>query len=55
MPRFGERKVANEKFYAAKETTNIWNVNIDNIVISKLVETKTNFKYLIGHLNKNEQ
>ena len=27
-------------------------VNIDNIVISKLVETKTNSQYLIGYLDK---
>ena len=31
---------------------NIWNVVIDNIVISKLVETKTSYKYLIGYLDK---
>ena len=31
---------------------NIWDVNIDNKVISKLIETKTNSKYLIGYLNK---
>ena len=30
----------------------MWNVNVDNIVISKLVKTKTNFKYLIGYLDK---
>ena len=30
----------------------IWDVNIDNKVISKLIETKTNSKYLIGYLNK---
>ena len=30
----------------------MWNVNVDNIVISKLVKTKTNFKYLIGNLDK---
>ena len=24
-----------------------WNVNVDNVVISKLIETKTNSKYLI--------
>ena len=30
----------------------IWKVNVDNIVISKLVKTKTYSKYLIGHLNK---
>ena len=27
--------------------TNIWNINIDNIVISKLIETKTNSKYFV--------
>ena len=31
-----------------KKTIKIWNVNIDNIVALKLVETKTNCKYLIG-------
>ena len=31
---------------------NIWDVKIDNILISKLVKTKTNFKYLIGYLLK---
>ena len=30
----------------------ILDVNVNNIVISKLVKTKTNFKYLIGYLNK---
>ena len=30
----------------------IWDVNVDNIVISKLVKTKTNSKYLIAHLDK---
>ena len=28
------------------------NVNVNNIVISKLSETKTNSKYLIGYLDK---
>ena len=28
------------------------NVNVDNTVISKLVETKTNSKHLIGYLDK---
>ena len=30
----------------------IWHVNVDNIVISKLVRTKTKSKYLIGYLDK---
>ena len=29
--------------------TNIWNINIDNIVISKLIKTKTNSKYFVGY------
>ena len=37
---------------AAKRPIKIWDVNTDNIVISKLVKTKTNFKYLIGYLDK---
>ena len=52
MLRFGETKVTKEKFYAAKKPIKIWDVDVDNIVISKLVETKTNYKYLIGYLDK---
>ena len=44
--------MAKEKSHAAKRPTKIWNINVDNIIISKLVETKTNSKYLIGHLDK---
>ena len=29
-----------------------WDVNVDNIVISKFVKTKNNSKYLIGYLDK---
>ena len=42
MVRFGEKEIAKEKFYAAKKPIKIWDVNVDNIVVSKLVETKTN-------------
>ena len=52
MVRFGEKEIAKEKFYAAKKPIKIWDVNVDNIVISKLVKTKTNSKYLIGYLDK---
>ena len=48
----GETKVAKEQFYGAKRPMKIEEVNIDNIVISKLVETKTNSQYLIGYLDK---
>ena len=39
--KFGKKEIAKEKFYAAKEPIKIWDVNVDNIVISKLVKTKT--------------
>ena len=53
MLTFGKTEVAKETFYAAKKKTiNIWDVNVDNIIISKLVETKTNSKCLIGYLDK---
>ena len=47
MLRFGETKISKEKFYAAKKPIKLWDVNVDNIVISKFIETKTNSKYLI--------
>ena len=50
--RFGETKVTKVNFYGGKKLINIWDVNVDNIVISKLVETKTNSKYLIGYFDK---
>ena len=52
MVRFGVTEIAKKKFYAAKKSLKIWDVNVDNIVISKLVKTKTNSKYLIGYLDK---
>ena len=33
----GETKIAKEKFYTGKKKMNICDVNVDNIVISKLV------------------
>ena len=46
---FGETKVAKEEFYDAKQPIKIWDVDVNNIVISKLVETKKNSKCLIGY------
>ena len=48
MLKFGENEIAKENFYAPKRPMKIWDVNVDNIVISKLVKTKTNSKYLIA-------
>ena len=52
MLRFGETKIVKEEFHAAKKTVKSRDLNVDNIVISKLVETKVNSKYLIGYLDK---
>ena len=52
MLRFGETKIKKEGFYAARKPINISDVNVDNIVISKLVKTKTESKYLIGYLDQ---
>ena len=35
-----------------KKSIIIWDVKVDNVVISKLVKTKTDSKYLIGYLDK---
>ena len=50
--RFGVREIAKEKFYAARKPMKFRDVNVYNIVISKLVETKTNSRYLIGYSDK---
>ena len=50
MLKFGKTKVAKEEFYVAKKPIKSWGVDVDNIVISKLSETKNNSKYLIGYL-----
>ena len=52
MVKVGDRETAKEKFYAAKRPIKVCDVNVDNIVISKLVKTKTNSKYSIGYLDK---
>ena len=52
MVRFRDREKAKEKFYAAKRPIKIWDVNVDNVVISKLVKTKTNSNSLMEYLDK---
>ena len=47
-----QAKEAKEIFYEAQIPLKIQDVNIDNIIISKLVETKNNSKYLIGDLHE---
>ena len=48
MVRFGEEEIAKEKFHVLKKLIKISDVNVDNIIISKSVKTKTNSTYLIG-------
>ena len=50
--RFGKTKVAKKEFYGPKKPIKIWDVDVDNIDISKLVETKNNSQYLIGYLDE---
>ena len=52
MLRLGKTKVAKEEFYCAKKPINICDVNLDNIVVSRLIQQKTNSKYLTGYLDK---
>ena len=52
MVRFRERKNDKKKFYASKRLIKICDVNVDKIVVSKLVKTKTNSKYLIVYFDK---
>ena len=37
---------------AQKKKKNIWDNNVNNIVASKSIETKTNSKYLIEYLDE---
>ena len=43
-----DKKSKRKVFIGAKKPVKVWHANVDNIVISKLIQTKTNSKYLIG-------
>ena len=47
-------KIAKRECYGAKKkkTLKIWNVDVDNIAILKLIETKNNSNYFIGCLDE---
>ena len=40
MLKFGKTKIVKEEFYGAKKPIKILDVDVDNIVISKLIEMK---------------
>ena len=52
--KFGKTEITKEKFHAAKKPIKLWDVNVDNIVISKFIKTKIYSKYLnlIRYLDK---
>ena len=45
-------KSSKRKNLWCKKKTNICDVNVDNIVISNLIETNNNSKYLIGYIDE---
>ena len=47
---FEKIQVAKE-FYGTKKLIEVQHVDVDNIIISKSVETKDNSKYLTGYLD----
>ena len=49
---FDERKVAKKKIMTKKNTIKIWDTYVDNIGISKLIETNNKSKYLIRYLDE---
>ena len=48
MLRFGQKKVAKQRCYDKNKPIKTSDVDVDNIVISKLIETTKNSKNLIG-------
>ena len=45
--RRGKTRVAKEELYGEILPIQFWDINGDNIVISKLLETKTNYRYYL--------
>ena len=52
MSRFGEIDSKRKVLCWKKKLIKNWNVNVVNIVNSKLVKTKANSKYCIGYLDR---
>ena len=50
--KLGKIEIAKEQFYVANKPIQIWNINVDNIVTSRLVKAKNTSKYLIGYLDE---
>ena len=41
------KRISKRKVLCPKNPVKIWDVNVENIIISKLIKTKSNSKYLI--------
>ena len=52
MSRFGKAKIVKRRNLWCKKPIKIWNVDVDNIVVSKVIETKDNSKYLVRYLDE---
>ena len=50
--RLMRQKQPKKHFMVQKKSIKIWDFNVDNIVISKLAQTKTSSKCLIGYLDE---
>ena len=50
--KLGKTEIAKEQFYVANKPIQIWNINVDNRVTSRLVKAKNASKYLIGYLDE---
>ena len=51
MLTFFQTKVAKEEFYGARKPIKIWYGDVNDIVISKLIKTKINSKFLTRYLD----
>ena len=52
MLKCGKTKIAKEEFHGVKKSIKIWDLGVDNIAISKLIETKNSSKDFIGYLDE---
>ena len=52
MLRFGQTKTAKNQSIWFKKPINIWDNNVNNLLVLKSIKTKTNSKYLIGYLDE---
>ena len=52
MVKFAKNRNSKREVLCCKKPIKIWDVYVNNTVISKLVKTKVNSRYMIGYLDK---